>query len=279
MLEQLDKYFKNGFINGMISIVIVIIIMFFINKALKKYINKKYPENNNGYKRVVKIILVFITLGCIFNEITALSAIAKALLASGGILAVVIGLASQEAAGNLINGLMILTYKPFKVGDYVKIHSHNVSGKIVDISLRDTKIETLERTQIIVPNTIMNKAVVENISKVDAQKANHLFVDISYEDDINKAIEIIQRISEAHPLSVDGRKKADIKKGVDKVAVHVTEFKDSGVTLRATIYSKDNITGFQLLSDLRKEVLTEFDKAGIVIPYPHQEVIISNKNK
>ena len=83
--------------------------------------------------------------------------------ASGGIVAVVIGLASQEAAGNLINGAMIMAYKPYKIGDFIVVTGHNVRGTVIDISLRHSVIETLEKTQMIVPNDIMNKAIIENI--------------------------------------------------------------------------------------------------------------------
>lgn len=104
------------------------------------------------------------------SEIKAMESIIKALLASGGIIAVVVGLASQEAASNLINGFMIMTYKPYKIGDFVNVQEYNVRGTVIDISMRHSIIETIERTQIIIPNAIMNKAIIENISNVKAQK-------------------------------------------------------------------------------------------------------------
>lgn len=273
-MESLDKYFNNGFFNGMFSIIVIVIIAILLNKALNKAIKRKFTENNVFYLRVKKILIILIALAFILSEIKGLSSIAKALLASGGIFAVVIGLASQEAASNLINGFMIMTYKPYKVGDYVRVHEYNVYGKVIDMTIRHSIIETLERTQVIVPNTIMNKAIIENVSNIDSTKANHLFIDVSYESDLDKAINIIQQQSEKHPLSIDGRSESDKEKGTSKVPVHVVEFKDSGISLRATVYSEDNIQGFQMLSDLRKDIKREFDKEGIVIPYPHSEVII-----
>ncbi|RHM60483.1 MULTISPECIES: mechanosensitive ion channel family protein [Coprobacillaceae] len=271
--NQIDGLFVNGMINGLMAILFASVIIFGINKLCNRFICKKWPENHNTQMRMKKTIIVFIMIAIISGEIKALSSLAKALLASGGILAVVIGLASQEAASNLINGLMVISYKPFKEGDFVHLPQQNISGKVIDVSLRHTVIETLEKTQVIIPNTIMNKEVIENISQVERTKANHLFVDIAYESDIDQAISIIQKLAEAHPLSIDGRTKAEKRKGAPKVAVHIIDFKDSGIALRATIHSKNNITGFNMLSDLRKEIIHEFNQAGIEIPYPHMEVI------
>ena len=161
IFEQIDNLFVNGVINGIISIVIAGIVLIAINKLLNKFIKKKWPDNYVLQKRIKKIILITIFLAIICSEVKFLKSFATALLASGGIVAVVIGLASQEAAGNLINGAMIMAYKPYKIGDFIVVTGHNVRGTVIDISLRHSVIETLEKTQMIVPNDIMNKAIIE----------------------------------------------------------------------------------------------------------------------
>ena len=166
IFEQIDNLFVNGVINGIISIVIAGIVLIAINKLLNKFIKKKWPDNYVLQKRIKKIILITIFLAIVCSEVKFLKSFATALLASGGIVAVVIGLASQEAAGNLINGAMIMAYKPYKIGDFIVVTGHNVRGTVIDISLRHSVIETLEKTQMIVPNDIMNKAIIENISQI-----------------------------------------------------------------------------------------------------------------
>lgn len=267
--KQIDKLFVNGVIEGMISIIIMAIIILILNKFINKFIKKKWPDNNIIQKKIKKVILISLFAAVVFNEVTFLKSFVGALLASGGIVAVVIGLASQEAASNLINGAMILAYKPYKIGDYIVLKSNNVTGTVIDISLRHSVIETIEKTQMIVPNQIMNKEIIENITQIENVKANYLYVDISYESDVDKAIEIIQKLAINHPLFVDGR--TDFSK--DAVPVIVYELKDSGIALRATVTSENHAEGFQMLSDLRKELLNEFKNNGIDIPYPHVQVI------
>lgn len=277
--KQIDKLFVNGLIGSGISIILLIIFVLIINKIINKLMNKKIddPLKLVFPMRIKKMIIITIIIAAIMSELTATQTIIKALLASGGILAVIIGLASQEAASNIINGFMIMTYKPYKIGDFVNVQEYNVRGTVIDISIRQSVIETIERTQIIIPNTIMNKAIIENISNVQNQKANHLVIEISYESDIDKAISIIQEEGGKHPLCLDGRSEEQKQENVPMIDVYCTAFNESGIQLRATVLSKDNATGFKLLSDLRLKIKERFDNEGIVIPYPHR-VIINETN-
>ena len=269
LYNQIDKLFVNGVISGMISIITMAIIVLIANKFANKFIKKKWPENNIIQRKIKRVILVGLFIAVVFSEVKYLRSFAGALLASGGIVAVVIGLASQQAASNLINGAMILAYKPYKVGDYIVLKSKNVSGTVIAISLRHSIIETIEKTQMIVPNEVMNQEIIENITQIENVKANYLYIDISYESDVDKAMSLMQQAAIRHPLFVDGR--TDMTK--EAVPVIVYALKDSGISLRATITSENHAQGFQMLSDIRKELLTEFKNNGIEIPYPHVQIV------
>lgn len=275
--EQLDSIFEHGLINSSISIGLVLVFVFILNHILNKIINKKFTHNLLIATRLKRLFLWLIILWAVFAQIKSLQSLAATLLASGGILAVIIGLASQEAASNMINGFMIYTYKPFVVNDFINVLSQNVMGTVIDITLRHTVIETLEKTQVIIPNTIMNNAVIENISNVPNKKANYLYIDISYDSDIDKAITLIQQECMKHPLRIDPRSKQERKSNVDMIPVLCTAFKDSGITLRATIHSKNNAEGFVMLSDLRIAIKKAFDQNDITIPYPH--ITIANEKQ
>lgn len=272
---QIDKLFENGLIDSGISILIAILIVIIANKIINKILKKKFtdPLKLVFPMKVKKVILVTFVIIIIMSEITATNSIMRALVASGGILAVIVGLASQEAASNMINGFMIITYKPYKIGDLVNVREYNVIGTVIDISMRHSIIETLERTQVIIPNTVMNKAIIENVSNVKTEKANYLYLEVSYESDLQKATQIIQEEGVKHPLCLDGRTKSQKKKHEPTVKVHCVEFNDSGIQLRATVLSKDSASGFQLLSDLRLSIKARFDQEGIDIPYPHRVII------
>lgn len=277
IITYFDKWFVHGSISGMITIALFIITAIILNRILNSFINKRWKENNAIPNRVKRIVLWLFILYGILTQITPLQSIAATLLASGGILAVIVGLASQEAAGSMINGMMIYFGKPFKVGDFINVKELDIRGNVIDIALRHTVIETLEKTQVIIPNTTMNKAVIENISNIVNQKANYLLIDIAYESDIEKAMQIIQEEVVKHPFFIDGRSEED-KKEKALVPIHCIDFKESGIALRVTIFSKDNAHGFEMLSDLRIQIKKRFDEANIEIPYPHRTIVYKNEN-
>ncbi|MFV0395459.1 MAG: mechanosensitive ion channel family protein [Coprobacillaceae bacterium] len=278
IIKHLDSIFTNGLISSGLTIIITIIILLLINRFIKKLIKKRWADNDLVAQRVRKIILWTIALSTIFVQIKPLQALSTTLLASGGIFAVIIGLASQEAASSMINGAMIFAYKPYSINDNISIPTQNIRGKVLDITLRHTVLETIEKTQLIVPNTIMNQSIIENISNIPNKKANYLLIDISYDSDMDNAIDIIQKLASKHSACIDPRNTKEKKQGIPMVPIHCMEFKESSISLRATIYSKDSGKGFEMLSDLRKQIIKEFEEQGISIPYPHR-VVVSNKNQ
>lgn len=270
---KLNDLFENGFLNAMISIAFCILSLCVINHFINKWIEKKLTQHALIAKRTKRIILYTIAICIILAQFKAIGPILQALLTSGGVLAVVIGLASQEAASNIINGAMIYLYKPYRIGDIIFVSECNVKGTVLDIAIGHTVLETFEKTKITIPNSIMNKAVIENISNVDNRKNNYLFIDIAYDSDIDKAISIIQEESIKHPNFIDPRSPEEKRENIPSVSVKCIEFKDSAITLRASIYSKDNASGFDMLSDLRITLLKRFKEEGIEIPFPHQVVL------
>ena len=109
----------------------------------------------------------------------------------------------------------------------------------------------------------MNKSVLENVSETDQTKGNFLTLDISYESDLDLAMQIIKEEVVKHPSFLDPRSEEEIKNNVEPVVVRLTSFNESSMTLRTTIYSRTNAEGFAMLSDLRIAIKKRFDKEGI----------------
>ena len=229
--------------------------------------------------KVKKYMIITITIYGILTLFIPAKTILDPLLASGGIVAVVVGLAAQETVGNLISGFMIVTFRPFHIGDLIRVNNGEYVGTVVEITIRHTIIETFENTRVIIPNSQMNTSVLENISDIGTAKADFLYVSVSYDTDLEQAIRVLQETVAAHPDYVDPRSEEEKQQGADQVVVRVTDFKDSGIELRATIYSNDNGTCFTMLSDLRIAVKKRFDQEGIEMPYPKQDLYIKEMIK
>lgn len=278
ILENINQWgkgtlFKYGFLETIIIMLIFVIITLIIKRLLNKSILRHIKVNTPFTLRIVKIILYTMMIYACLSLLTPFDSVLSKVWGSAGILAVVFGLAAQEAMGNFVNGMLISAFKPFKIGDLVKINNGEYEGYVKDISLRHTIIQTYENTKVVIPNSIMNKAVLENVSSTGNVKGNFLEFDISYESDIDLAIAIIKEEVLKHPNFLDHRSDEEKAASVEPVIVRFTRFNDSSITLRTTVYSPTNAEGVALLSDLRIAVKKHFDQAGIEFPYPHCTIV------
>ena len=283
-IEQLNQWGKDsvlqyGLTDTIIIILLILITAMVISRILTRLMKKRNFRNLPIWLKVKKYVIITITIYGILTLFIPAKTILDPLLASGGIVAVVVGLAAQETVGNLISGFMIVTFRPFHIGDLIRVNNGEYVGTVVEITIRHTIIETFENTRVIIPNSQMNTSVLENISDIGTAKADFLYVSVSYDTDLEQAIRVLQETVAAHPDYVDPRSEEEKQQGADQVVVRVTDFKDSGIELRATIYSNDNGTCFTMLSDLRIAVKKRFDQEGIEMPYPKQDLYIKEMIK
>ena len=269
-----DSVLQYGLTDTIIIILLILITAMVISRILTRLMKKRNFRNLPIWLKVKKYVIITITIYGILTLFIPAKTILDPLLASGGIVAVVVGLAAQETVGNLISGFMIVTFRPFHIGDLIRVNNGEYVGTVVEITIRHTIIETFENTRVIIPNSQMNTSVLENISDIGTAKADFLYVSVSYDTDLEQAIRVLQETVAAHPDYVDPRSEEEKQQGADQVVVRVTDFKDSGIELRATIYSNDNGTCFTMLSDLRIAVKKRFDQEGIEMPYPKQDLYI-----
>lgn len=266
-------FLKYSFFTTIITALVLLISARIINHILFRMIQKHYHRDNLKFILRLKTIIVYtIAVYAVLDLFQPFQTVLKTLLASGGVIAVVFGLAAQEAAGNFINGLMIVMFKPFKIGDLIKFNNGELVGTVVDISMRHTVIKTFENTKIVIPNSVIDKAVLENVTAVNDRKGNFLELEISYESDLELAMQIIREEVKKHPDYMDGRTADEKKQKLPEVVIRLVDFGESGMKLKATVYSKNNAQGYAMLSDIRIAIKKRFDEVGIEIPYPHRTI-------
>lgn len=271
-------FMKYSLVTTIVTILVLLLCARVINHLCIKLIRKHYQRPNLKSILRLKTILIYVIAGyAILDLFTPFQSVLNTLLASGGVLAVVIGLAAQEAAGNFVNGLMISIFKPFQIGDLIKVNNGELVGTVVDITIRHTVIQTYENTKIVVPNSVMDEAVLENVTAVGNQKANFLELEIGYDSNLDEAMKIIEEEVVKHPNYLDVRTQEEIAAQLPNVVTRLIEFGESGMKLKTTVYSRNNAEGFAMLSDLRIAIKQRFDEAGIDIPYPHRTIVYKDK--
>lgn len=281
LASEFQNAFSLGFTNTLILAAIVAVITFVVIKVIKHFLRDKMQGNTRIFYHLIQIIILIIAASIVLMTIDPLKEIGTTILASSGFAGMVVGLAGQQALGNLFSGISISVSKPFLVGEYIEILNFNppVAGIVKEIGLRHTTILDTSNKTIVVPNSIIDQEILRTIHTLEGDSVcTYLFVGISYDSDLEKAIQIMSETCAAHPNTLDTRTHKDKDNGIPKVVVYVTDMLDSTIQLRASVWAKDTSTGYATLSDLRQSVKKAFAENGIDIPYPYRNIVIKNKD-
>lgn len=251
-----------------ITRLLVILLKIILKKVEKARIRITRRTNYIGYKLLNNVLIIALyVVGVVVavKQVPALSTAVTAILAGSGILAVALSFAAQESVGNLVSGVFLSIFRPFDVGDRIQIHAQEITGYIEDITLRHTVIRTVLGTRLIVPNSLMGSAVVENTNFREGEPTrNFVDVQVSYDSDLALAKRLMEEVVTSHPLYV----------GPKPLTVFVRQFESSGIALRATMTTATVDDNFLACSEVRQQLKEVFDASGVTIPFT--TVTISN---
>ncbi|WP_210398217.1 mechanosensitive ion channel family protein [Motiliproteus sediminis] len=200
---------------------------------------------------ILKVLLLISVAGMVGIETTSFIAVF-------GAAGLAVGLALQGSLSNFAGGVMILLFKPFKVGDFVEAQGY--AGVVQEIQIFNTIIHTGDKKTIIIPNGNLSNGNIVNYSTSPLRRVDMVF-GIGYDDDLKKAKEVLCRL-----VDEDDR----VLKDPEKLVV-VSALADSSVnfTVRAWVNSADY---WGVFFDMHEKVKLTFDAEGISIPYPQQDV-------
>lgn len=202
------------------------------------------------------LALAFVVIAAISQlgvETTSLAAI----IAAAGL---AIGLAMQGSLSNLAAGVMIILFRPFKIGDYIE--AAGTAGTVEDISIFTTTFKTPDNREIIIPNSNITSGNIVNVSARDTRRID-LVVGVGYSDDLSKVKKVLTKI-----LKDESRVLPD-----PAPQIAVSELADSSVNLvvRPWVNASEYWpTRFELIEKIK----VTFDKEGISIPFPQRDLHI-----
>lgn len=273
MLERIDKeLFDEGFISFAIyaiSILVVTMIIVSLIKRFQKYIQKKYtPTRITAYKyafKTVRAIIYIVAAFAILSEIKPMKSLGTGILGATSVIAVVVGLAAQESFGNYISGFFLAMYEPFHIGDFISLPEKNIFGVVKEINFRHIVIESVNSSNIIIPNSVMNSAIIEDRSAQNYK--NKIYVSVTYQSDFEKAKTIIQEIVA----------EVEKKYGVvnRNVYVFTENLNESGIDVCFFVEGKTVADSYMIACEVRGEIVTKFKENGIDIAYPTQTVYVA----
>lgn len=257
------------------------ILTWFLRWALRVFIDKNSkllkvePTNYRFLKHAVSLIIYGAALTIIFYQIPSLKSLATGLFAGAGIFAAVIAFASQAAFSNIISGIFIVVFKPFRVEDIIEFDSVLV-GEVKDITLRHTVIVDFENKHIIIPNSQISSKTIINFSIDDPKLSKHLYFRISLDSDVDKAIEIIRDQILSNPKSLPEEEIKKITNG-EGLRVKVTDIGEYYINIRAWVWAANAVDAWNVCWDANIEVLKRFKEAGIETPVPYRKIVSGDK--
>ncbi len=204
-----------------------------------------------------KAILLIIVASMVGVETTSLIAV----LGAAGL---AIGLALQGSLSNLAGGVLILFFKPFKVGDVIDAQGY--VGVVEEIQIFNTFIKTLDNQQVFIPNGLLSNGCVKNVFAEPIRRVDMTY-GISYSDDIAKAKQVV-------------RDTLNMNKHIlkDPIAdVFVSAHADSSINLTVRPWCDSN-NYWNVYFETHEALKIAFDREGIVIPFPQRDVHVHNVN-
>ncbi|USH03920.1 mechanosensitive ion channel [Grimontia kaedaensis] len=180
------------------------------------------------------------------------------ILTGFGIAGVIVGFALQDTLSNFAAGMMLLIYRPFDVGDFVQ--AGGVEGKVSHMSLVNTTIKTFDNQIIIVPNSRIWGDVIKNVTHERVRRVDMVF-GVSYSDDIEFVEKVLTDIITSHP--------AVLRAPEPMIKLHVLNSSSVDFIVRPWVKTDDY---WDVYWDVTREVKIRFDKEGISIPFPQQDV-------
>ena len=209
---------------------------------------------------VLWIILIVITISALGVNTTSIAA----LLAAGGM---AIGMALGGTVQNFAGGVMLLVFKPFKVGDFIE--AQGFSGTVEELNIVSTKLRTKDNREIILPNGALSNGNITNITKKEVRRVD-IPVAVTYGSDADRVKEVILSLVNANPIFLD----ASVEGCADPM-VALMELGDSGVRfeVRAWVKTANYWTARFWLTE---NIYTQLPKAGITFPFPQMDVHIKD---
>lgn len=226
-------------------------------KAVSKIMHKQEVDDTLE-SFVLSLSRIILMLFVIIAAVGALGIQTTSFIAVLGAAGLAIGLALQGSLSNFASGVLIVLFRPYKVGDFVE--AAGVAGVVVHVEILTTIFKTGDNKQVIVPNGQVMGSVITNYSANDTRRVD-MVIGVSYDDDLDKVRATLEEL-----IAADDRVLAE---PAHKIAV--SELADSSVNfiVRPWVKSEDY---WGVMFDMTEAIKKRFDADGISFPYPQQDV-------
>lgn len=250
-MENMEKYLT---LNNLFVIAFFSLLYIVAGKGMDRLLRKHNNLTNTFLANALKVVIVVVGIITFLSQFDSFKDVLKSLLTNSAILVAVVGFTLQNSIKNIIAGTLLLSADTFKVGDRIRIPKEDISGEIEELTLRHAKIKLATSERAIVPNYLLNDAVVINNNLNNEETCYPLIIPVPLSSNIQQAKEVVERIIDAHP---------DILKNRDS-SIILTNYQLTSIEIHAMIWTRNIEDSFRVLSELRLEIAEKLKKEGIL---------------
>lgn len=277
VLVDLTQYFNpnhfwGAFALGLIFLLFGLALSWLLRRAVVALIdhdpNERIDRMTIGFIQHLSTFIMWIVIALLFcHVVPSLNRLTTSLLAGVSIVSVVIGFAAQSTLGNLVSGISLVIYKPFRRGDRLQLMAPTglETGIVEELSLGYTVLRTFDNRRIVLSNGTIANQIMINLTSIDLKVMMSMTISIGYASDIDKARAIVIELAKAH---------ADV---TEVVGCPVINLGASSIDLSLRAWCPDAATAKSVEFDLLEQIKKRFDEAGIEIPYAYQNVVLSGQ--
>ena len=251
--------------------ILVAIIIFYVGRIVARMLTSTLHKVMQR-QEVDKILETFacnlvywlVMLFVIIASINHVGIETTSLIAVMGAAGLAVGLALQGSLSNFAAGVLIVIFRPYRVGDYIE--AAGVAGTVLQVQILTTMMKTPDNKEIIVPNSQIMGSIITNYSANETRRVD-MVVGVGYGDDLDKVRKVLQELADA-----DDRILKD-----PACLIAVSELADSSVNFVLRPWAKTD-DYWAVKFDLTEAIKKRFDKEGISIPFPQQDVHVYNQS-
>lgn len=227
-----------------------------LSKAMAKRTSKSEKVDTTLGNVLASFIKYAVLAATVLLAVSILGADVAKIFTVFAAMTLAVGLALQGTMGNVAAGILLMVFRPYKLGDYVEING--VEGTVDDINVFTTVLRTLDNVKLILSNGDAWRSTIKNFTSLNLRRVDVDF-GIDYGDDMDKAIKIIKATAAKHE---------HVLKEPDEPWAKVANLGESSVDIQMRVWCRPEHY-WDVMFDLTKSVKEAFDKGGISIPYPH----------
>jgi small-conductance mechanosensitive channel len=221
-------------------------------KVLRRELSPAELSRLRVARRLVVAIILFIGIALALWQIPGVGTFARAMIASAGIAALVIGLAARSVLANFISGLILAFSQPLRIGDYVTVDAD--SGTVEEIRLTYTHIRTADNRRVLIPNDLLTTKVIHNYSITDSVSAVTIDVEVPVDAPIADVCGTV--LAAARDLEDNSLGRAP--------SLEVAEVSVTAVRLKLTLWATSRPAAADLAATARRKVAEELQNAGLL---------------